>query len=199
MVFTTTPVNTSTSTSIPSMEHGNSRVVGGGSPASPLSSPLPHTHLSNGRSDLPISVPIEVQTDISILPLEEFKAPTVTNANEDDEIFYDCQIGDIVLPEPVRVLEFNVGEDITVESLKHDITFKKFGARKVAHFGSVKYSYGGIVHLTCQYPDSEALKSIISRMQHNIPGFDIDRKALMFAFLIPIILLIQCTGVGHKY
>ena len=72
MVFTTTPVNTSTSTSIPSMEHGNSRVVGGGLPASPSSSPLPHTHLSNGRSDLLISAPIEVQTDISILPLDNF-------------------------------------------------------------------------------------------------------------------------------
>ena len=63
--------------------------------------------------------------------LEEFKAPTVTNADEEDEIFYeyDCPmaIGDIVLPEPVRVLEFDVGEDITVESLKYDITFKKFG------------------------------------------------------------------------
>ena len=54
------------------MEHGNSWVVGGGSPASPSSSPLPHTHLSNGRSDLPICVPIEVQTDISILPLDNF-------------------------------------------------------------------------------------------------------------------------------
>ena len=80
---------------------------------------------------------------------EYFKASIVTNADED--IFYDCPIGDIVLPEPVRVLEFNVGEDITDESLKHDITFKKYGARKVAHFGSVKYSYGGIVHPTCQY------------------------------------------------
>ena len=111
--------------------------------------------------------------------MEEFKAPTVTNADKEDEIFYDCPIGDIVLPEPVCVLEFNVGEDITVESLKHDITFKKFGARKVAHFGSVKYSYGGIVHPTCQYPDSEALNSIISRMQHNIPGFDIDNWCCM--------------------
>ena len=68
--------------------------------------------------------------------LEEFKAPTVTNADKEDEIFYDCPIGDIVLPDPVHVLEFNVGEDIMVESLKHDITFKKYGARKVTHFGS---------------------------------------------------------------
>ena len=65
--------------------------------------------------------------------LGELKAPTVTNADEEDD------------------------------SLKHDITFKKYGARKVAHFGSVKYSYGGIVHPTCQNPDSEALNSIIAR------------------------------------
>ena len=104
MVFTTRPVNTitSTSTSIPSMEHGNSRVVGGGSHASPSSSPLPHTHLSNGRSDLPISVPIEVQTDISILPLDNFVTfsaktcfellPQLTDEQLDFEIRFNNEV-----------------------------------------------------------------------------------------------------------
>ena len=35
------------------------------------------------------------------------------------------------------------------------------------------------MHPTCQYPDSEALKSIISRMQHNIHAFDIDNWCCM--------------------
>ena len=269
MVITTTATdNTSTSTSISDMEGEHSRAVGGGLPASPPSSPLPHAHSISGRSDTPICVRIEVHTDISIRPfdnfvtfsaqtcseilptltdeqldfeirfnnevlgrnidfnskrkpnrnaklgaltkkvavaikndfkdifhecesfsditnnlsrsigeaqkfLSEFKAPTVTKEDDETDIFYDCSLGDFQLPEPVRVLDFNVGDGITVEALKSNINFKKYGARKVAHHGPVKYSYGGIAHPACPFPDSEALNSITTRLQQNMPDFDI--------------------------
>ena len=90
-------------------------------------------------------------------------------------MFYDCSTGETNLPEPVCVLDLNVGEGISVTDFKQQISFRKIGKREVAHFGPDEYRYSGFVHPPCDYPTFPAMNTVISRMNDFLPdsaGFD---------------------------
>ena len=104
--------------------------------------------------------------------IDEVRTRHETEKEETDEIFYDCTSNDFDLPPPVCFLEFNVGEGLQVSDFTHDIEFKKIGNRKVAHFGTQEYRYGGITHPPRDYPTCVALDSVCSRLQASIPDFN---------------------------
>ena len=111
--------------------------------------------------------------------LEEFKRPSSTEVEDEEaEVFHDAvsevavpHISEFDLPEPVRFLDFNVGSDITVESIAESFDFKSVGNRKVAHVGPASYRYGGVFHPASEYPSCSALDTIIERIQNKI-GID---------------------------
>ena len=67
----------------------------------------------------------------------------------------DCKVPDTSLPEPVCFLNFNVG-NYEINDICKDVDFDRVGSRKVAHFGSVEYSYGRIKHPARDYPENPA-------------------------------------------
>ena len=88
--------------------------------------------------------------DVSHDPLQEMPAPS------------SCEFP---LPEPVRFLDFNVGEGISVDDLTDNISFRTISNRKVAHFGSASYTYGGITHAPALYPSCSALDTVMQRIR----------------------------------
>ena len=102
--------------------------------------------------------------------IDELKiAGSHTSRDDPEEVFYDCFTDEFNLPEPVSFLSFNVGEGVAVPDVTDHVAFKSISGRKVAHFGSVPYSYSGIVHPAKDYPECPALDAVITRMQENLP------------------------------
>ena len=109
-----------------------------------------------------------------------FKHPELS----DGEIFYDADdsevarpnISDFNLPDPVKFLNFNVGEGLDVDSFKRGITFNRIGSRHVAHFGPVSYQYGSIPHPALDYPDSPALDSVFTSIRDNMQVSDFTKE-----------------------
>lgn len=105
--------------------------------------------------------------------LDEFKKTcdkvNVNEVEETDEVFYDCTSSELDLPEPVCVLNFNVGEGLDVADFTQGVNLRKIGNRKVANFGTKEYRYGGIVHTVTPYPDCPALDTVFAKLQEHLP------------------------------
>ena len=68
---------------------------------------------------------------------------------------------------PVCLLEFNVGDGLSVQHFTDCIEFRSISKRRVAHFGPTEYSYGGIRHEAAEYPSCEALDTVMSRVREH--------------------------------
>lgn len=88
----------------------------------------------------------------------------------------------LLLPEPVCLLGFNVGETISAESFLTGIEYTKVGSRRVAHFGDHEYKYGRTRHPARPYPDHPALNQIIDSLGSNLGGDMKDYSCLVTVY-----------------
>ena len=109
--------------------------------------------------------------------LEDTTAQLTTPLATSSEDSSPAVVGNIVLPEPVRLLNDIHFNDIMVEQILESFEFKQkqSGYRETLYFGDLGYSYGSVEHAPANFPDSPIIDSIYAKLNSVDPDFTKDK------------------------